>query len=243
MSTLLNITIYSFIAGLSTIGGVYLVRYFKNWAKINSVYLISFAVGVLLATAFLNLLPEAISSETDWALWTLGTIIVLYLLEHMMIIHSCQEEECEVHNMGILSSLGIGFHSLIDGITIGIAFQFGQAIGIIASFAVIFHETAEGIFTYTLLTHDNVSKFKALFYSWLVALATPVGAIATYFFTRGMSGISLGALLSIAAGSFIYIGSSDLVPATHKKQAFLNVVLVLLGVGFVILMGRLAPGA
>jgi zinc transporter ZupT len=82
-----------------------------------------------------------------------------------------------------------------------------------------------------------------LFYSWLVALATPVGAIATYFFTRGMSGISLGALLSIAAGSFIYIGSSDLVPATHKKQAFLNVVLVLLGVGFVILMGRLAPGA
>lgn len=243
MSILLNITIYSFIAGLSTIFGVYLVRRFEIWTKKNSVYLISFAVGVLLATAFLNLLPEAISAETNWPFWVLGTIIVLYLLEHMMIIHSCREEECEVHNMGILSSLGIGFHSLIDGITIGIAFQFGQTIGIIASFAVIFHEAAEGIFTYTLLTHDNVSKTKALFYSWLVALATPVGAVATYFFTRGMSGISLGALLSIAAGSFIYIGSSDLVPATHKKQAFLNVVLVLFGVGFVLAMGYLTPGA
>lgn len=241
MSTLLNIIIYSFIAGLSTIVGVYLVKYFENWTKRNSVYLISFAVGVLLATAFLKLLPEAINTQINWSFWILGTIIFLYLTEHSMIIHSCREEECEVHNMGVMSLLGIGFHSLIDGIIIGIAFQIGYAVGLIASFAVIFHEIAEGIFTYTLLIHDNISK--SLFYSWLVALATPVGAITAYFFTRGISDSSLGILLAIAAGSFIYIGASDLVPATHKKQAFLNVVLVLLGVGFVVLMGYLAPGA
>jgi ZIP family zinc transporter/zinc and cadmium transporter len=132
---------------------------------------------------------------------------------------------------------------LVDGITIGIAFQVGYAMGLMAALAVIFHETAEGIFTYTLLIHDNVSKDRSLFYSWLVALATPVGAILTYFLTRNISDFSLGALLAIAAGSFIYIGASDLVPATHKRQAFLNALLVLLGVGFILLMGCLVPGA
>lgn len=235
MSIFFNITIYSFIAGLSTIVGVYLVRRFENWTKRNSVYLISFAVGVLLATAFLELLPEAIGFSANWMFWVLGAIIILYLLEHSIIIHSCREGECEAHNMSAMSLLGIGFHSLIDGITIGIAFQVGYAVGLVASFAVIFHEIAEGIFTYTLLIHDNISK--SLFYSWLVALATPAGAVSAYFFTRGISDSSLGILLAIAAGSFIYIGASDLVPATHKKQAILNVFLVLLGVGFVLMIG------
>ena len=241
MSILLNITIYSFIAGLSTMLGVYLVWRFENWTKRNSVYLISFAVGVLLAVAFLNLLPEAINATGNWMYWVLGTIIILYLIEHTMIIHACREAECEVHSIGGMSVLGIGFHSLIDGVAIGIAFQVGYAFGLIASFAVIFHETAEGIFTYTLLIHDQVARKKALFYSWLVALATPIGAIATYFLTKGISAASLGILLSVAAGSFIYIGASDLVPATHKKQAFLNVILVLAGVGFVLAMGFLNP--
>ncbi len=242
MSILLNITIYSFIAGLSTIAGVYLVKYFGNWTKRNSVFLISFAVGVLLTTAFLELMPEAIGFSENWAFWVLGALIILYLLEHSIIIHSCREGECEAHSMGITSLLGIGFHSLIDGITIGIAFQVGYAVGLIASFAVIFHEIAEGIFTYTLLIHDNISKSKALIYSWMVALATPVGAIGAYFLTKGISESYLGILLAVAAGSFIYIGASDLVPATHKKQAILNVFLVLAGVGFVILMGYLTPG-
>lgn len=239
MSIFLNITIYSFIAGLSTIAGVYLVRHFENWTKRNSIYLISFAVGVILATAFLELLPEAINSALNWPLWILGTLIIFYLLEHSIIIHSCREGECDAHSLGITSLLGIGLHSLIDGITIGIAFQIGYAVGLIASLAVIFHEVAEGIFTYTLLIHDNISKSKSLIYSWLVALATPVGAIVAYFLTRGISNSSLGILLAIATGSFIYIGASDLVPATHKKQAFLNVLLVLAGVGFVVLMGKI----
>lgn len=242
MNILFNITTYSFIAGLSTMLGVYLVWQFEKWAKRNSIFLISFAVGVLLATAFLELMPEAIEFSPSWMFWVLGTIIILYLLEHSIIIHSCREGDCEVHSMGAVSLLGIGFHSLIDGITIAIAFQAGYAIGLIASFAVIFHETAEGVFTYTLLIHERFSRSNAVFYSWLVALATPFGAVATYFLTRGISSSSIGILLAIAAGSFIYIGASDLVPATHKKQAFLNVLLVLLGVGFVVLMSRLAPG-
>lgn len=220
------------------------MRRYAEWTKKNSVFLISFAVGVLLATAFLELLPEAIGMIKTWPFWVLGTIIVFYLLEHSVIIHSCRESECDVHNISIVSVLGIGFHSLIDGLTIGVAFSVSHVLGIIAAFAVIFHELAEGVFTYTLFIHDNVQQGRAMAYSWLVALATPFGAIVSYFILRGASSENLtGILLAMAAGSFIYIGASDLVPATHKKQSFWNVFLVLAGVGFVLAMNYFAPGA
>ncbi len=233
-----NVIIYSFLAGLSVIFGVYLVRRFEIWTKKNTVFLMSFAVGLLLANAFLNLLPEAIEKTPNWFFGVLLAIIVFYFLEHFIIIHSCQEEGCEVHALGFTSFLGIGFHSLIDGIIIGVSFGISFSIGLLASLAVILHKTAEGIFTYTLLIHDSKTQKRALIYSWAVALATPFGAILVFLFIQNISQAVLGYLLAAAAGTFIYIGASDLVPETHKKQSFLNIFLVLLGIAFVFIISR-----
>lgn len=237
---LINVIIYSFLAGFSTVLGVYLVRRFENWVKKNIISLISFAIGVLLATAFFHLLPESINLNPDkWFYWTLGSIIFLYLMEHSIIIHSCREEKYEVHSLGIVSLFGLGFHSLIDGIIIGASFGISFNLGLLASLAVIFHEVAEGTFTYTLLINDNVTRKKALFYSWMVALATPFGAILTFLFIKNISLEIIGLLLAIAAGSFIYIGTSDLIPETHRKYSLLNMFLVILGIVFVYIVGQL----
>lgn len=235
---LINVIIYSFIAGLSTIFGVYLVRRFENWTKRNTIFLLSFAIGVLLANAFFQLLPEAIEKNPTWFYWALGSIFFLFLVEHLIIIHSCREEEYHAHALGTTSFLGIAFHSLIDGIIIGVGFGVSFAVGLITSLAVILHETAEGVFIYTLLMHDKAFRSKALFYAWIVALATPFGAIITFFFIQGISPFVLGWLLAAAAGSFIYIGASDLVPEIHKKYNFLNILLVLLGIIFVVVIGQ-----
>jgi len=236
---LANVIIYSFLAGLSTIFGIYLVRRFENLVRKNIVFLISFAIGVLLSTAFFHLLPESIDlTPQKWFYWTLGVIIFLYLIEHSIIIHSCREEKCEIHTLGTISLLGLGFHSLVDGIIIGAGFGISFTLGLLTSLAVIFHETAEGTFTYTLLIQDNVSRDKALLYSFLVALATPFGAISTFLILEKISPEALGALLAIASGSFIYIGASDLIPETHKKFNFLNIFLVILGIFFVFTIGQ-----
>lgn len=235
---LTNVIIYSFLAGLSTILGVFLVLRFNNWIKKNITFLLSFGIGVLLAYSFFHLLPESAELTKNWSYWTLGTIIFLYILEHFIIIHSCQEEKCEVHTLGIASLVGIGFHSLIDGMVIGLGFQVSFTFGLLASLAVIFHETAEGILTYTLLTYDKTTQGKAMLFSWLVALATPVGAILTFLFIPKIPSMIMGWLLAIAAGSFIYIGASDLVPETHKKYNFWNIFLILLGIAFVLVIGN-----
>jgi len=236
---LFSLIIFSSLAGLSTIFGVYLIRHFENFFKKNVTFLISFAIGILLATAFFHLLPESINlTPNGWFYWVLGAIILLYLIEHLTIIHFCQEEECEIHAMGAVSLLGIGIHSLIDGIIIGVGFKVSFIIGFLAASAVIFHETAEGIIIYTLLIEDKTTRNKALFYSWLVALATPLGAILTFLFIQNISAEILGWLIAFSAGSFIYIGASDLIPETHRKYNFLNIFLVLLGIIFVFVIGK-----
>jgi len=234
----LNLFLYSLIAGLSTVFGIYLVRHFESWVRKRIIFLVSFSIGVLLATAFFHLLPEAVELSGDWFYWALGAIILLYLIEHFIIIHSCKEKDCEVHTLGATSLLGIGFHSLIDGIIIGLGFKISFAVGLLSSLAVIFHETAEGVFVYSLLLYDQIARKKALFYSWLVALATPFGAIITFLILDQVPQSILGWLLAAAAGSFIYIGASDLIPATHREYSFLNIFLILLGIVFVLIIGQ-----
>jgi len=244
-----SVIIYSILAGFSAILGIFLVRRFESWTRKNAIFLISFAIGILLANAFFHLLPEAIKFDSQsWFFWTLGTIIFLYSIEHFIIIHSCVEEGCEVHTLGKMSVIGLGFHSLIDGLVIGASFRVGLTIGTLVSLAVIFHKVSDGIFTYSLLIHDNVSRKKSLILSLVVAFTTSLGAILTFIWAEGIKLEILGYLLAIAAGSFIYIGASDLIPESHKnlsttsisnRHKFLNVILVLLGIMFVFVTSKI----
>jgi len=61
-------------------------------------------------------------------------------------------------------------------------------------------------------------------------VATPIGAVATFFVSRNINASFLGILLAIAAGSFLYVAASDLIPEIHKKSKWLNIVLTLLGI-------------
>lgn len=235
---LLEIFIFSFIAGLAAMAGVYLVYFFGAWSRRNLVYLISLAVGVLLANAFFHLLPEAAALSVSWPYWALGAIMFFYLMEQILTIHACQEEECEVHAVGHVGLAGLGFHSLVDGLTIGLAFQIGAGVGALTALAVILHKFSEGGCLYAMLIGSNFSAKRSLLASALVALATPLGALLAYFFAGQLQGEVLGWLLAAAAGGFIYIGASDLVPMTHKKHGWPNVLLMVLGVVFVWLVGR-----
>ncbi|MBU2265203.1 ZIP family metal transporter [Patescibacteria group bacterium] len=235
---LIQVLFFSLVAGLAAMAGVFLVYYFSNWSRRNLIFLISFAIGVLLANAFFHLLPEAAALAPSWPYWALGALMFFYLIEQVLTIHACREEECEAHTLGHVGLLGLGFHSLVDGLTIGVAFQVGNSIGALTSLAVILHKISEGACLYTMLLGGRFSQKRSLWFSILVALATPLGAWLAYYFAQELTGQVLGWLLAAAAGGFIYIGASDLAPLTHKKNGWPNVLLMVLGVVFVWLIGK-----
>ncbi len=236
---LTSVLIFSFIVGLSTMGGVYMVKFFSAWTKRNSLYMISFAGGVLVTTAFLELLPEAAVKTSTWAYATLAGLLMLFVFEHFMAIHECQEEECDIHNIGTVSAMGIGVHSFIDGVVIGTGFQANITVGIITALAVIVHELPEGAFTYGLLIANGEKELKSLIIGWIVALATPVGTVITFILLRGLGPNILGFMLALSAGTFIYVGTADLLPQIHRRPNIRAMVVMFVGVAFVIVLRQI----
>ncbi len=227
------------IAGLATITGMYLVLYQKNWAEKNSVYLLSFSAGALLAASFFHIIPESMELYKNSLLVILVGFIFFYLLENLISGHHCHDEQCRLENLSTLALISLGFHSFIDGIIIGVGFEVSPEVGIIATLGVILHEIPEGITVMSIMIHARIKKIRAKLYSYLVALATPIGAIAAFFTLRSLAEQSVGILLSIAAGSFLYIAASDLIPETHKEKELINPIFLISGLLIVFIVGIL----
>ncbi len=222
--------------------GIYLVFSKEEWALRNTVLFLSFSAGVILAVVFTHILPEALGLYPPGLNVVLFTIIAFYILEHTIGIHTCREGECDVHNIGILAFAGITIHSLIDGIVIGIGFEADLKIGLASTLAVLLHKLPVGISVTAIFLHSGFERKKTVVRAWIVALATPVGALISYFFVQSVEEGLLGLLLAFSAGALIYVGASDLLPETHKNFKRSNILLVLIGVSLVYFVSYLVGG-
>ncbi len=133
-SQIINTFFFGIIAGLSTISGMYLVLYKKRWAEKNSIFLLSFSAGALLAAAFFHIIPESIELFKNALLTILIGFIFFYLLESIITGHHCHDEQCRLENLSTLALISLGFHSLIDGLIIGIGFEVSLKIGLVGNF-------------------------------------------------------------------------------------------------------------
>jgi zinc transporter ZupT len=124
-------------------------------------------------------------------------------------------------------------------VIIGAGFADSAVTGLIATVGVILHEFPEGLSMMAILLHAGLTRAKALAYSVVVALATSVGAMVSYVALQGIRADILGGLLGIAAGSFLYIAASDLIPETRRQSSPYNVPLVIGGMAilFVLKLG------
>lgn len=80
---------------LGLTGGLLLLWKVEKIKKVSR-YLVSFAVGALLAAVFTHLLPELIHESTDLnfsLLMVLAGILIFYLLEKLLIIYHCHKNE------------------------------------------------------------------------------------------------------------------------------------------------------
>lgn len=235
----LNVIIYGVLAGAATLAGIAAIIYQEKLARKYSIFLISFAAGIILGTTFLNLIPEAIELNKNYPFFILAGFLIFYLVENFIAVHACREEQCEKHRITVISITGLAMHSLIDGIAIGVGFEISNALGVLTSLAVISHEFPEGLVAVSLMLYSGYKKSKAIFYSIVVALATPLGAILSLLFLKDLKTESLGIILSFVAGTFLYVGAADLIPETHKEKNKTNWLFVFIGIFVIYLASKL----
>jgi zinc and cadmium transporter len=243
MGVELNIILYSAIAGLSTILGIIMVIINEERVVRYSHYVNSFAAGLILGVAFFHLFPESLELSENALLYIFAGFLIFYLLENLMVLHSGSEihfkgKRNPQHTKGMVMFSGLFFHSLLDGIIIGVGFEIGPEVGLLTSLGIILHEVPEGVTSFSLLI-ASIARNTALKMSVAVALATPLGALISLAFVEALSESTVGLLLAMAGGSFLYIGASDLIPETHEEKGVANAGFLLLGILFLFSLSKM----
>lgn len=202
--------------------------------------LVSLATGALFGDAVLHLLPEAFEkskSKVETSICVLAGILVFFLLEKFF--RWRHEHVNPGYHMGQLNLAADGLHNLIDGMLIGGSYLAGLHVGIATTIAVVLHEIPQEIGDFGVLIHAGFSRTKALFFNFLSASLAIVGAIIALAIGRGIENFFLF-MLPLAAGGFIYIAGSDLVPELQKEyepfKSLLQFIAMTLGVGLMLLL-------
>ncbi|MDP9212220.1 MAG: ZIP family metal transporter [bacterium] len=186
--------------------------------------LVGFAAGVLLATSFLDLLPEALEFGVDtqavFAASLLAMAVFYYVERFIHGTHQHHADESHLHahaSSRYLILVGDGIHNFVDGVAIASAFLVSPELGVAATLAVAAHELPHEIADYGVLIHSGLSRARALMYNFLSALTAVLGAAAV-FVARDFVEANLGLFLAAAAGMFIYIAAANLIPELHHQR-------------------------
>ena len=214
---LIVISVLAFI--FTILGGLFALK-FKDTLHL----ILGFSAGAVIGVAFFDLIPEAIELASNaYDISTITTItafgfIIYMIIDRFIILHShnSDHEANHVHKRGKLGASSLSIHSFLDGMAIGLAFQVSNAVGIIVTLAVLAHDFSDGINTVNMILKNNGDKKQAIKWLLVDAIAPILGIISTLFFT--LSASSLGLILAIFAGFFLYIGASDLLPESHHNH-------------------------
>lgn len=242
MSTLAAIFLATIINGLVAFAGAFSLVISPTIVKKMLILLVAFSAGALLGGAFLHLIPEAlleleINPVFGYALLGFGGF---FLIERFLHWHHCHQEEgqCQIHPVSYLILFGDGIHNFIDGLVIASSFLVDFRFGIVTTLLIISHEFPQELGDFGVLVHAGMEKKKALIYNFISQLTSVAGGIIGYFLA-GATDFKVY-MLPIAAGGFIYISASDLIPELHKepvlKKSIINFLFFLIGIGFMVLV-------
>lgn len=200
----------------TTIGGLFALR-----LKDRLHLILGFSAGAILAVAFFDLLPEALelagsAYEPSFILSLTALGFMLYLVfDRLVLLHSHHEHDEHVAR-GLAGAASLAFHSFLDGVGIGLAFQVSPAVGLVIAAAVLAHDFSDGINTVNMILKHGGERRTAVRWLCLDALAPVAGIVAASFLT--VSDTTLGLLLALFGGFFLYISASDLIPESHHAH-------------------------
>jgi zinc and cadmium transporter len=127
----------------------------------------------------------------------------------------------------------------MDGLIIGASYAASIPLGITSSVAILLHEVPQEIGDFGVLVHGGLTPRKALLYNVGISLTAVVGTVVALAIGTRATGL-VDVLLPIAAGGFVYIAGSDLIPELKTRalpsRAAAELALMLLGIGVMLLL-------
>ncbi|MDH4263637.1 MAG: ZIP family metal transporter [Spirochaetia bacterium] len=206
---------------VSFLGGLLPLLYHKIHDLIP--YFISFASGILISAALFRLLPESIEIIGKYTGFPmLVGFIVFYFPQKYVITDACDIDAADLSRLGMLTFLGIGFHSFTDGIGVGAA-ESGKILSHI-SFAVIAHKIPDALALSIILISLGIKKSQVIFYLAIFSFTTPFGALLTNSLLTKNSMDWVGYATGFSAGNFLAIAFGDILKKINEKKASIKII-------------------
>ena len=197
-----------------------------------------------MAGAFLHLIPEAIEKAahnghdhievpSEIFIYVLAGFILFFILEKVLHWRHCHKGKCDVHTFHYMNLVGDSIHNFIDGLILAASFVTSIELGLTTTVAIAAHEIPQEIGDFGVLIYGGFAKKKAIVLNFFVALTIVFGGIVGYFVSQTIHEAATF-LLPFAAGGFIYIAATDLVPEIRKeldiKKSMVTMFVFVLGI-------------
>ncbi|MDP6625038.1 MAG: ZIP family metal transporter [Nitrospinota bacterium] len=203
----------------------------RKWSKDTFRLIISFGAGILFGACFFHMLPAITPSlGGNVGIPIIIGFFIIYIMEKFIMVHSCEEDVCDFHTIGVSAFLGISFHSLLDGMSIGAGF-IAEDIVFIVFLAIVIHKFPSALSLTGILIEGGYKKKKIIQLAVIFALTTPVGALLSFFILKNLNEVIIAWAIGISAGTFLCIATSDLLPLVHQqnKKKHLNLLSLITG--------------
>lgn len=181
--------------------------------------LVAFSAGSLMGGAILHMIPEAVErspGDQSVYLWVLAGFSSFFALEQFLHWQHWHGEASDgARPLSHLMALGDGLHNFLGGVAVAGAFIVDISLGITTWIVAAAHEVPQELGKYGVLLHGGWSRSRALLIGMISSLTFLVGGIFAYAISV-QSDVSF--LVPFAAGNFLYIAASDLVPEVNKHH-------------------------
>lgn len=208
---------FAAVAAAADLAGAAVVAQAHRSGRAPLRYFVAGGAGFMLAAAFARMLPESTHMPHAF-LFVLVGYFGVHLFEHTVAPHFHFGEEIHTEaflrpSSAYLAVLGLGMHTLFDGVAIAAGFMIGPQLGLLLFLAVLLHKLPEGFAIASIMLATGRSRFAALLAGAILGGLTILGAVLTSL----LADAHVGYALALSAGVTIYVAASDLIPEVNRE--------------------------
>lgn len=194
---------------------------------------LGFSGGFVLAAALLEMLPESLSRGPTMPSFVAIGYLLLFLIEQFanVHLHSLPEDQHTLlitGTAGSASLIAFNIHDLIDGLAIGAGMIARPELGILVFLSVLLHEIPAGFVIAAIMRSAGYGRWTAMAAGASLGFVTIIGIVLP-FWAGELNPFFADMLLAFAAGNFIYVGATLLVPLSESGKSRSITLLVVLG--------------
>ena len=219
--------VLTLVLGFFIIIGAFLMHMFKNKEKFLIISL-SMAFGVMFSLIFLEILPESyeIFNEKYSSMVSIAIMLVFYVIGFLIlkildkfIPDHEDDDEANLIHIGIVSSIAIILHNIIEGMAIYNTFNTSVNLGILLSIGVGLHNIPLGMVLSSTFYKSLSNKKKSNVIIFLISASTFVGGLIMCLFDSVFKNeFIIGILLSVTVGMLLYINIIEILPKLIKSK-------------------------